>query len=143
MPPTMRELAADLGLNVATVSRALDPARAHLVAAQGGIALRALPRHRRIRSQRRPGSRRTPVSEERGLDCPGDVGVSGYYDTFLGSHITRALSTVRWPVEEVGPCLTELALSAVAGQPASVPELVSVAPELVARRPTHGGLPGQ
>jgi DNA-binding LacI/PurR family transcriptional regulator len=63
---------------------------------------------------------------ERGLDCPGDVGVAGYNDTFLGSHITPALTTVRWPVEEVGPCVAELALSAVAGQPNSGPELVSV-----------------
>lgn len=57
------------------------------------------------------------VLRERGLDCPGDVSVSGFDDIAVAAHLGPSLTTVRLPMEELGRLALGMTLQPVASRP--------------------------
>lgn len=78
---------------------------------------------------------------EAGLRVPDDVSVMGFDDIESAAYQTRALTTIRQPLEEMGRLAAENLLRRIAGNgemPSNTVEQVFVAPELVVRETTSG-----
>jgi LacI family transcriptional regulator len=73
---------------------------------------------------------------ELGLDCPRDVAVAGYNDTYLCAHLVPTLTSIRWPAAEVGRTAAQLALTALSYPTSGAPATVRFAPDLVVRDST-------
>jgi LacI family transcriptional regulator len=70
-----------------------------------------------------------------GLRCPDDMSVLGYNDAPLSDHLRPALSTIRFPGEEIGRAAAQMALARI-DDGDSPPSSVSFPPELVVREST-------
>jgi len=75
---------------------------------------------------------------EAGLRVPEDVSVIGFDDIESAAYQTRALTTIRQPLEEMGRLAAENLLRRIAGdgEPVNAVEQIVVAPELVVRETT-------
>ncbi len=76
------------------------------------------------------------VFAARGIDCPGDISVTGFNDMPFADRFAPPLTTVRIPHYEIGVAAAQLLLDALQGSNDG-PTEVMLAPELVVRGSTH------
>ncbi|MQA73879.1 MAG: LacI family DNA-binding transcriptional regulator [Solirubrobacterales bacterium] len=75
------------------------------------------------------------VLAERGIDCPGEVSVTGFGDVPFAPRFQPPLTTVRIPQYEMGATGAQLMLERL-GDPGSEPRHVTLEPKLVVRSST-------
>jgi LacI family transcriptional regulator len=76
------------------------------------------------------------VFAARGIDCPGDISVTGFNDMPFAARFAPPLTTVRIPHYEIGVAAAQLLLDILVGSYAG-PTQVMLAPELVVRGSTN------
>jgi LacI family transcriptional regulator len=75
------------------------------------------------------------AAEERGLMCPRDLSMIGYYDLPHVDRVVPALTTIRQPREELGRLAAEVMVE-ILSSPARPPASRKLAPTLVVRQST-------
>lgn len=68
-----------------------------------------------------------------GFDVPHDVSVVGFDDVVMTQYLRPRLTTIHYPIAEMGRTATRLALQILDQQPTLAPESLSFAPRLVVR----------
>jgi DNA-binding LacI/PurR family transcriptional regulator len=76
-----------------------------------------------------------------GLRVPEDVSVVGFDDIQAAAYLTPRLTTVRQPLRQMGEMAAKQLLMRISNGEGKVPQLISLAPELVVREST-GPVPG-
>jgi LacI family transcriptional regulator len=76
---------------------------------------------------------------------PDDVSVVGFDDMEAAAYLTPRLTTVRQPLRQMGEMTAKQLLLRISKGNDKVPQLISLAPELIVRESTAPGLlmPGQ
>lgn len=75
---------------------------------------------------------------EAGLRVPGDIAMAGFGDFLLSRYLDPPLTTVHWPVAELGSQAVDLLISQLSGTQESLAP-ISLPTELVVRASTTGG----
>ncbi len=76
--------------------------------------------------------------EEKGVDCPGDIAVTGYDDSYLAATCRVPLTTVTHPQERLGEMAAELLLRLIREGGQAEDTNIVIEPELVVRASTGG-----
>lgn len=74
--------------------------------------------------------------EEKGVDCPGEIAVTGYDDSYLASTCRVPLTTVSHPQERLGQMAAELLLRLIREGDRVTDTQIVIEPELIVRRST-------
>ena len=74
--------------------------------------------------------------EEKGVDCPGEIAVTGYDDSYLASTCRVPLTTVTHPQERLGQMAAELLLRLIREGDQVKDTQIVIEPELVVRKST-------
>lgn len=69
--------------------------------------------------------------QEAGLRVPEDISVAGFDDSDVGTFFTPRLTTVRWPLRQIGATATEMLLQQINGAPATTERKILSAELLV------------
>jgi GntR family transcriptional regulator of arabinose operon len=72
--------------------------------------------------------------EEKGVDCPGEIAVTGYDDSYLASTCRVPLTTVTHPQERLGQMAAELLLRLIREGDQADQTQILIQPELVVRK---------
>ena len=72
--------------------------------------------------------------EEKDLDCPGEIAVTGYDDSYLASTCRVPLTTVSHPQERLGEMAAELLLQLIRDGESVKETQIVIQPELIVRR---------
>lgn len=75
--------------------------------------------------------------EEKDVDCPGEIAVTGYDDSYLASTCRVPLTTVTHPQERLGQMAAELLLRLIREGEQGKDSQIVIEPELVVRRSTE------
>lgn len=76
--------------------------------------------------------------EEKGVDCPGEIAVTGYDDSYLATTCKVPLTTVRHPQERLGEMAAELLLRLIREGGQAQDTQIVIEPELVVRKSSGG-----
>jgi len=71
-----------------------------------------------------------------GLRVPEDISVVGFDDIQAAAYLTPRLTTVRQPLRQMGEMAAKQLLKRISNADGKVPQLISMAPELVVREST-------